>query len=103
MLPGNKNENGTNMNMGSFVFTLRDIDKTKFMVVGGKGANLGELARIDGIHVPDGFCISTEAFKKILEETPLVKELLDQLSLLKVDNRRKIGELSGAIRRAIEE
>ena len=49
-------------NMSSYVLGFRDIDKTKLMVVGGKGANLGELARIEGIHVPDGFCVSTEAF-----------------------------------------
>jgi phosphoenolpyruvate synthase/pyruvate phosphate dikinase len=42
------------------------------MIVGGKGANLGELSRIEGIRVPDGFCISTEAFKRIIAETPLV-------------------------------
>ena len=89
------------INVHSFVMSLKDIDKTKFMLVGGKGANLGELARIDGTHVPDGFCISTEAFKRIIEE-PSINKLLDQLSLLKVGDRNKIGELSGEIRRVIE-
>ena len=72
------------------------------MVVGGKGANLGELSRIEGIRVPDGFCISTEAFRRIIGETSSIEELLDQLSLLKVEDRDKIGELSGEIRRIIE-
>ncbi|MEP6684252.1 MAG: phosphoenolpyruvate synthase [Parafilimonas sp.] len=89
--------------MSSFVVDLRDIDETKLDIVGGKGANLGELFKIDGIHVPHGFCITTEAFKKITEETSLVNELLNQLSLLKVEDRHKISELSGKIRRAIEE
>lgn len=89
--------------MSSFVVDLRDIDKTKLDIVGGKGANLGELFKIDGIHVPHGFCITTEALKKITEETSLVNELLDQLLLLKVEDRHKISELSGKIRRAIEE
>lgn len=88
--------------MGSFVLGFQDIDKTKLMVVGGKGANLGELSKLEGICVPDGFCISTEAFKRILRETPLINELLAQLSLLKMEDRDKIGELSGEIRRAIE-
>ena len=88
--------------MGSFVLGFQDIDKTKRMVVGGKGANLGELSRIEGIHVPDGFCISTEAFQRIIGETSSINELLDQLSLLKVEDREKIGELSGEIRRVIE-
>ena len=88
--------------MSSFVLGFQDIDKTKLMVVGGKGANLGELSKIEGIRVPDGFCISTEAFKRIIGETSSIHELLNQLSLLKVEDRDKIGELSGEIRSVIE-
>lgn len=88
--------------MSSFVLDFKDIDKTKLLVVGGKGANLGELFKIEGIRVPDGFCISTEAYKRIIVETPSINELLNQLSLLKVGDRNKIGELSGEIRRCIE-
>src|SRR6266542_3695826 len=90
------------ISMTSFVLRFNDIDKTKLKVVGGKGANLGELTRIEGIHVPDGFCISTEAFKRIIGETSAINELFDQLSLLRVEDRDKIGELSGEIRRVIE-
>jgi rifampicin phosphotransferase len=89
--------------MSAYVLGFRDIDKTKQMVVGGKGANLGELSKIEGIRVPDGFCISTEAFQRIMGETSSIHELLDQLSLLKVEDRHEIGELSGEIRRVIEE
>ncbi len=89
-------------NMSSYALGFQDIDKTKLMVVGGKGANLGELSKIEGIRVPDGFCISTEAFRRIIGETSSINELLDQLSLLKVEDRDKIGELSGEIRRVIE-
>lgn len=88
--------------MSSYVFGFQDIDKTKLMVVGGKGANLAELARIAGILVPDGFCISTEAFKRIIGETSSINELLDQLSLLKVEDWEKLGELTSKIRRVIE-
>jgi hypothetical protein len=35
--------------MSHFVLGLQDIDKTKLMLVGGKGANLGELFKIEGI------------------------------------------------------
>ncbi|HEY5555594.1 phosphoenolpyruvate synthase [Acetobacterium sp.] len=88
--------------MYSLVLGFQDIDKTKLMAVGGKGANLGELSRIEGIRVPDGFCISTEAFKRILKETSSINGLLDQLSHLKLEDRDKIGILSGEIRRVIE-
>ncbi|AKJ06115.1 pyruvate,water dikinase [Archangium gephyra] len=88
--------------MGSYVLGFQDLDKTKRLVAGGKGANLGELRKIEGIRVPDGFCISTEAFKRILGEIPSIGDLLEQLSLLKAEDRDKIVGLSGEIRGAIE-
>ncbi|MBW4636152.1 MAG: phosphoenolpyruvate synthase [Iphinoe sp. HA4291-MV1] len=89
-------------NKSAYILGFQEIDNTKLAMFGGKGANLGELTKIQGIHVPDAFCISTEAFKRIIGETSLINELLDQLSLLKVENRDKIGELSAEIRRVIE-
>ena len=89
--------------MSSYVLDFRDIDKTKRMVVGGKGANLGELVKIEGIHVPPGFCIATEAFQRVLGQTPAIAGLLDRLARLTVKERDRIGELSGEVRRAIEE
>jgi rifampicin phosphotransferase len=96
--------------MNSFVFSFQEIAKTIPMafgtigiqLVGGKGANLAELSRIEGINVPDGFCISTEAYRRIIRVTPSINELLDKLSLLKIEDRDKIVELSGEIRRIIE-
>jgi rifampicin phosphotransferase len=88
--------------MSSDVLGFQDIDRTKIGVVGGKGANLGELSRIEGIHVPDGFCISAIAYKRIIEKTPSINELLEQLSRLKVDERDKIREVSSEVRRIIE-
>jgi pyruvate,water dikinase len=88
--------------MRSYVLGFQDIDTTKIMVVGGKGANLGELSRIEGIRVPEGFCVSTEAFTRIIRETPSIHALLDQLGRLKVEDRHTIGELSAEIRRLIE-
>ncbi len=87
--------------MGSYVLGFQDIDKTKLMLVGGKGANLGELSRIEGVHVPDGFCISTEAFQKVIGEASPLQPFLEQLALLKVEERDKISELGSEIRRVI--
>ena len=43
-----------------YVLDLDEIDRTQVAIVGGKGANLGELTRIDGITVPAGFCVTTD-------------------------------------------
>lgn len=89
--------------MSSYVLGFQEIDTTKLMVVGGKGANLGELSRIAGINVPDGFCLSTEAYQRIINEAPALHPLLDRLSLLRVEDRNEISKVSGEIRRIIEE
>lgn len=88
--------------MSAYIFRFREIDRSKLALVGGKAANLGELAGMKGIHVPDGFCISTEAFKRILRETPRVDVLLDQLSGLNIQDRDRIRGLGSEIRAAIE-
>jgi len=89
--------------MNAYVLGFQKIDKTKLPIVGGKGANLGELSRIEGIRVPEGFCVTTEAYKRTIEETSEFATLLEQLSQVKADDRIKVGEISGKIRRAIEE
>src|SRR5260370_4775177 len=70
---------------------------------GGKRANLGELSKMEGIRVPYCFSISTQDFKSIIGKTPSMTALLDQLALLKVEDWEKLSELSGEIRRFIEE
>ena len=43
------------MTPGGYVLGFHEIDRTQVAVVGGKGAHLGELSRIEGIRVPAGF------------------------------------------------
>ncbi|WP_430791826.1 PEP/pyruvate-binding domain-containing protein [Actinoplanes sp. G11-F43] len=49
---------------GGYVVDLYDLDRSQVAVAGGKGANLGELSRIDGVEVPAGFCVTTAAFQQ---------------------------------------
>lgn len=88
--------------MGLYILQFKDINHSNLPLVGGKAANLGELSKVDGLQVPDGFCITTEAYKKILAETPFAHQLLEQLSTLQADDRHAISELGARIRHAIE-
>ena len=85
-----------------YVLGLREIDRTQVAVAGGKGANLGELSRIEGIGVPNGFCVTTDAFERMMAEAPSIGDWLDQLSRLKPDDREAIPALSAEIRRTVE-
>ena len=72
------------------------------MDLGGKGANLGELSGIKGIQVPQGFCVTTDAYKKITENNADFNNLLDELTRLDAKKRENINEISAKIRRMIE-
>jgi len=89
-------------NKNTYVIGFQEIDRSAFMAVGGKGANLGELLRIGGIRVPDGFCVTTEAYKKIIEINQELNSLLDELAGFKVEERESISRVSANIRMVIE-
>jgi hypothetical protein len=88
--------------MGGYVLDFSEIDQTQVALVGGKGAHLGELARIAGLRMPAGFCVTTAAYRRILAAVPPLDAQLDQLSRLQADNRDAIRALSAAVRRTLE-
>ncbi len=70
-------------------------------LVGGKGLNLGELSNIQGIQVPEGFCVTTVGYEKAIEQNEDFRTLLQQLTKLKREDRAQIGEVSKKIREVI--
>lgn len=88
--------------MGCYVSGFQEIDQTQVVVVGAKGAYLGELSRIEGVRVPAGFCVTTDAFRRIMAGAPSIDDRLGRLSRLNPDDRESIRTLSAEIRRAIE-
>ncbi|MEV7680045.1 rifamycin-inactivating phosphotransferase [Streptomyces sp. NPDC088341] len=85
-----------------YVLDLQEADETRVAVVGGKAAHLGGLSRIEGIRVPGGFCVTTDAFRRIMAEVPSIDDRLDQLSRVNPDDREAVRTLSARIRRTIE-
>jgi len=85
-----------------YVRSLHEIDRTQVALVGGKGANLGELCRVEGIRVPVGFCVTTHAYRRIMAEAPSIDDRLTELSRLTTDDREAVRTISAEIRRTIE-
>lgn len=83
--------------MNSYVISLRETDRSMVSVVGGKGANLGELFHVEGISVPDGFCVTTEAYREMIGSSEELRRLVDQLA-----EERSVREVSAKIRSVIE-
>ncbi|MBB6237057.1 pyruvate,water dikinase [Pedobacter sp. AK013] len=88
--------------MSTYVTGFHEIDRSDILEVGGKGANLGELSKIDGMQVPRGFCISTEAYKEITGSNKALNNLLDGLSQLKTGDLQAVSKTSAKIRALIE-
>ncbi|MDQ0857530.1 phosphoenolpyruvate synthase/pyruvate phosphate dikinase [Bacillus sp. V2I10] len=89
--------------MSSLALGVQEIEKTQLLLVGGKGLNLGELSKIQGIQVPEGFCVTTVGYQKAIEQNETYHALLDRLTMLKVEDRDQIGEISRKIRQIIME
>ncbi|MDL1969260.1 MAG: phosphoenolpyruvate synthase, partial [Deltaproteobacteria bacterium] len=79
-------------------FTIPFEDVTKDMVhsVGGKNANLGEIKNRVNLPVPDGFCISSHAFKKFMDYNKLVDKInissVDTDSLVDLTSASKVAQ-----------
>ncbi|MVO90388.1 phosphoenolpyruvate synthase [Streptomyces sp. p1417] len=86
-----------------YVCGLDEVDEAQVAFVGGKGAHLGGLSRIEGIRVPPGFCVTTDAFRHVMAQAPSIDGRLDELSRLDPDDREAIRTLSARIRRAVED
>jgi pyruvate,water dikinase len=63
--------------------------------------NLGRLFRIPGVHVPEGFCVTTEAYQQAVAQNETVLRLIDQLAELHAADQERIRDISGKIRQAI--
>ncbi len=88
--------------MNSFVLGLGEVDATQVDLVGGKGAHLGELSRIDGVSVPAGYCVTTKAFRRVMLDAASFEDHLGRLSSLSPDDRDAIRAHGTEIRRIIE-
>ncbi|WP_018759206.1 phosphoenolpyruvate synthase [Paenibacillus terrigena] len=89
--------------MSSLVLGFQEMEKTQLWLVGGKGLNLGELSKMEGIQVPEGFCITTVGYQKAIEHNETYHALLNRLTKLKVEDRDQIGDISREIRQILME
>ncbi|MGM0853448.1 MAG: phosphoenolpyruvate synthase [Bacillota bacterium] len=89
--------------MSSLVLRFQEIEQTQLLLVGGKGLNLGELSKIQGIQVPEGFSVTTVGFQKAIVQNETYHALLESLTKLKPEDRDQVGEISRKIRQVLLE
>ncbi|MFB8087549.1 rifamycin-inactivating phosphotransferase [Streptomyces sp. NPDC055992] len=85
-----------------YVWDLDEAGGSRIAAVGGKGAHLGTLSRIEDVRVPGGFCVTTDAFRHVVAGAPEVDEQLGRLTRADPDDREAVRALSAEVRRTVE-
>ena len=85
------------------VVDLAVVDRSCIELVGGKAANLGELLRIEGVRVPEGLCVTTDAFDRVVSSEPSVRVLVERLERLGTEDRKLLVSVSAELRAAVEQ
>lgn len=68
-----------------------ETNKNDLPLVGGKGANLGEMTQA-GFPVPFGFCVTTESYKEFVQHNNLSEFIAQVIKDANLENIDKIGE-----------
>ena len=82
------------------IYWFNEIGKGDTGIVGGKGANLGEMFN-NGFPVPEGFCVGAQTYFDFIRERELDKFIHSQLDSLDVQDTRALDAASEAIKHAI--
>jgi pyruvate, water dikinase len=83
------------------VVLFKDVSKEDIGLVGGKGANLGEMTRA-GIPVPSGFIVTSAAYFRFLDENNLREFIKETLHEIDIENPEELDSVSKKIQRKLE-
>src|SRR3990172_6473643 len=83
--------------MDALVVPLAELDRSSTAIAGSKAANLGELLRV-GFPVPDGVCITTAAYRRIVAAAGIAPAIEELLRGLDVEDTEKLAATGASIR-----
>ncbi len=81
------------------ILWLKDLNKDDIPIVGGKGANLGEM--FHHFNIPNGFCITVHGYKDFMDETTIGAHIHGLLDKLDVEGTEELDKVSKEIRKLI--
>ncbi len=84
----------------SYVAWFKQLGKESIPLVGGKGANLGEMYNI-GLPIPPGFVITAPTYKLFIEKTKIKAKIEKLLEGLNVENNTQLQATSKKIQKLI--
>lgn len=83
------------------VIDFKDIDKDSLSLVGGKGANLGEMTKA-GFPVPGGFAVTVPAYDLFLKENDISAKIYEILGTTDVNDPTQLESASKRIQKIIK-
>ncbi len=83
------------------IVDLAEVSESDLETVGGKAGKLGELVR-QGLPVPPGFVITTEAYQAFLDATDLHRTVPEALGTIQTDQPATVEAASQRLRSAFE-
>ena len=88
--------------MSQYTLPFLKLSRRSVAIAGGKGANLGEMAKA-GLAVPPGFVVLTSAFDRFLQETDLGVDIKSQLKKVNIKDINSVDRYSHVIRDLIHD
>ncbi|MFT4297840.1 MAG: PEP/pyruvate-binding domain-containing protein [Candidatus Woesearchaeota archaeon] len=85
--------------MAKNIFWLKEIKAKDITLVGGKGANLGEMFKI--MPIPEGFCVTVEVYDNFLKKTNIKSKIFEILSKTTISDSKQLDANSRKIREII--
>ena len=86
---------------GPNIMPLGDIRLRHITLVGGKMANLGEVAAHAGLDVPDGFAVTVSAYYRFMDYSGLRSELNRRIQATDMHSLDEVFNLSAALQQAV--
>ena len=86
---------------GPNIMPLGDIRLRHVTLVGGKMANLGEVAAHAGLDVPDGFAVTVSAYYRFMDYSGLRSELNRRIQTTDMHSLDEVFSLSAALQQAV--
>lgn len=83
------------------VVWFRDVNKNDIPLVGGKGANLGEMTNA-GIPVPPGFIVTADAYFEFIEKAGISGQMAKILEPLDVHNSKQLQAIAAELQAIIK-
>ncbi|MBI4948085.1 phosphoenolpyruvate synthase [Candidatus Berkelbacteria bacterium] len=84
------------------VVWFSEVTKEDIPLVGGKGANLGEMTKA-GLPVPQGFIVTSQAYFDFVIENGLDKFIQKETAALDPEDSKKLNQIAMSLQKAVKE